>query len=181
MGTWRVVDGTTTPAELFEPKRKLLLLLHHPLHFPALVIGSLGEWEVKELWRQLIGVLGWLDTGLRDWVYPTVSVLLVASFFAPLPLPRAKRYQVAAASVVTSTVYVLAVYFIFYMTWTPVDEDWIWGVQGRYFVVLLAPIALAWTALVNWGPGEMTRSAIAISGAALSGAAVVEALVRANW
>jgi len=181
VGTWRVVDGTNTPGELFEPKRKLLLLLNHPLHFPALVMGSLGAWDVKELWRQLIGVLGWLDTGLRDWVYPTISGLLVASCFAPLPLAPAKRYQIAAASVLTFTTYVFAVYFIFYMTWTPVDADWIWGVQGRYFVVLLAPMALTCAALVNWGPGEMTRSAIAICGATLSGAAVVDALIRANW
>jgi hypothetical protein len=54
-------------------------------------------------------------------------------------------------------------------------------VQGRYFVVLLAPMALACAALANWGPGEMIRSAIAICGATLSGVAVVDALMRANW
>jgi len=38
------------------------------------------------------------------------------------------------------------------MKWTPVDADWIWRVQGRYFVVLRAPMALACAALANWGP-----------------------------
>jgi hypothetical protein len=164
---------------LFDPKRKLLLLPNDPLQ--VLMIGSLSAWDVKEHWRQLFGVLGWLDTGLHDWVYPTVSGRLVTSWFCTLSLTPAKRYQIAAASVFTFTAYVFAVYFIFYMKWTPVDSDWIWGVQGRYFVVLLAPMALACAALANWGPGEMIRSAIAICGAILSGVAVIDALMRANW
>jgi hypothetical protein len=105
----------------------------------------------------------------------------VASLFSRLPVAFATRCRIAALSLLCVTAYVLAVYFIFYMTWTPVDSDEIWGVQGRYFVVILAPIALACAALVNWGPGDLTRSVIAISGGALSGAAVVDALLRANW
>lgn len=93
-----------------------------------------------------------LDTGLHDWVYPAVSGLLATSWFCTLSLTPAKRYQIAAASVLTFTAYVFAVYFIFCMKWTPVDADWIWRVQGRYFVVLRAPMALACAALANWGP-----------------------------
>jgi uncharacterized membrane protein len=179
VGTWRMIEGANMPAELFDPKRKLLLLLNDPLHFAALVIASLSKWD--ELWRQLIGVLGWLDTHLRDWVYAILSGLLVASFVGPLPLPRARRYQIAAASVLAVIAYFVAVYLIFYLAWTPADAPSIPGVQGRYFVVALAPLALACAAVINWGPREMTKAAIAICGATLSGAAVIEALLRVNW
>jgi uncharacterized membrane protein len=179
VGTWRMIEGANAPVELFDPKRKLFLLLNDPLHFAALVIASLSTWD--ELWRQLIGVLGYLDTHLRDWVYPVLSGLLVASFFGSLPLPRARRYQIAAVSALAVIGYFLAVYMIFYLAWTPADAPSIAGVQGRYFVVALAPFALACVAIINRGPREMTKAAIAICGASLSGAAVIEALLRANW
>jgi uncharacterized membrane protein len=179
--TWRVIEGTQTPAELFEPQRKWQLLMHRPWHFPELIVGSLDPYDAKEIWRQLIGILGWLDTALMPWVYPLLSALLLASFLAPLPLGPGARYRIAAVSIVAALAYFLAVYFIFYMTWTPVNAEEIWGVQGRYFLVMLAPLAIACAALVNRGPGEDVRAALAISSACVSGAAVLEALLRANW
>jgi hypothetical protein len=56
----------------------------------------------------LIGVLGWLDAEVRDWIYPTVSGLVIARCFAAMPLAPTKRYQIA--SVLTFGTYVLAVY-----------------------------------------------------------------------
>jgi uncharacterized membrane protein len=181
VGAWRVAAGTQRPAELFGPTRKLALLLTDPLHFPASLIASLGAWELHNLWRQLIGVLGWLDTGLQEWIYPIVSTFFVASFFAPLPLQRAVRYRIATVSAMAVFGYVIAVYLIFYLTWTPVDEVKIWGVQGRYFVAMLAPIAVIGAAIINRGPSETVRSAIAICGAVLSGTAIIEAILRVNW
>jgi uncharacterized membrane protein len=181
VGAWRVAQGTGTPAQSFEPARKLALLFGDPLRFPKGMIASLGSWEVHNLWRQLIGVLGWLDTGLREWVYPVVSAGLVASFFTPLPLERALRYRIAAASGLGVAGYTILVYLVFYLTWTPVDAQEIWGVQGRYFVVVLAPLALCVSALVNRGPSPGMRSALAVGCATLSGTAIIEALVRVNW
>jgi uncharacterized membrane protein len=181
VGAWRVASGLGMPAELFEPTRKISRLFADPLHFPALLLASLGIWELNQLWRQLIGVLGWLDTGLRDWLYPVLSALLMASVIVPLPLDRVVRYRVAAASIVAAVAYILAVYLIFYLTWTPINATEIWGVQGRYFVVLLAPLAVAIAALVNRGLRERTRSALAIGSAVLSIAATIDAILRVNW
>jgi uncharacterized membrane protein len=181
VGAWRVAQGTDTPAQSFEPARKFALLFADPLLFPKGMIASLGAWEVHNLWRQLIGVLGWLDTGLREWVYPVVSAGLVASFFAPLPLERALRYRIATACGLGVAGYIILVYLVFYLTWTPVDAPEIWGVQGRYFVVVLAPLALCVSAIVNRGPSPGMQSALAVGCATLSGAAVIEALVRVNW
>jgi hypothetical protein len=55
------------------------------------------------------------------------------------------------------------------------------GVQGRYFVAQFVPIAVTCAALVNWGAGEMTKAAASICSATLSGTAVVEVLMLANW
>ena len=81
------------------------------------MIGSLSARDVKDLWQPSWG----LDAEVRDWIYPTVSGLAIASHFAPMSFAPTKRYQIASA--LTFGTCVLAVYFIFYLTWTPVDVD----------------------------------------------------------
>jgi uncharacterized membrane protein len=180
VGVWRVSLGTHTPAEFFGAGQQLLLWLSDPLRFPRMLVASLGSWEIHELWRQLIGVLGWLDTALQGWVYPSLSALLIASFFAPLPLDAATRRRIAVICLSAAVAYALCVYLIFYLAWTPTTASEIWGVQGRYFVVVLAPLAVGIAALVNRGPSEFARAAIALCAAALSGYATIEAILRVN-
>jgi uncharacterized membrane protein len=181
VGAWRVSAGTHTPPEMFGAKQQLVLMLSDPLRFPSMLLASLGHWEVIQLWRQLIGILGWLDTELQGWIYPTLSALLVATCVAPLPLEAAMRRRIAAACAVTALAYVLCVYLIFYLVWTPINAQQIWGVQGRYFVVVLAPLAVVAAAMINRGPNATIRAALAVAMATLSGLATIEALLRVNW
>jgi hypothetical protein len=91
------------------------------------------------------------------------------------------RYRIAAAFGLGVAGYIVFVYLVFYLTWTPVDAAEIWGVQGRYFTVVLAPLAVTVSAIVNRGPNSGMRTAIAVGCATLSGAATIEALLRVNW
>ena len=43
--------------------------------------------NLAELWRQVVGVLGLFDTVLQAWVYPVLTVLLLATFFTPATAP----------------------------------------------------------------------------------------------
>jgi hypothetical protein len=179
--TWRMVELTGQDAVSFDPAARLAYLLEHPLHFPAAVIRALGEKELMELWRQLIGVLGLFDTVLQTWVYPAISALVVGTFFSQLPLTRTLRWRVAVVAAVTTLAYAVAVYLICYLTFTPLDADSVWGVQGRYFVPILPLVAIMVAAIVDRGPDERLRAALAISAAVLSGGASVEAILRADW
>ncbi|MBO0756094.1 MAG: DUF2142 domain-containing protein [Bradyrhizobiaceae bacterium] len=181
VGAWRVSAGTNTPPEMFGAKQQLVLLLSHPLRFPSMLLATLGHWEIVQLWRQLIGTLGWLDTGLQGWTYPTLSALLVATCISPLPLDAAVRRRLAAACAVTALAYVLCVYLIFYLVWTPTNVEVIWGVQGRYLVVVLAPLAVVAAATINRGPSATIRATLAVATATLSAVATIEALLRVNW
>src|SRR5437763_5247940 len=104
--------------------------------------------------------------------------MLPLPFLVRVPLDRRTRYRIAAVAGMTALSYIVTVYVTFYLAWTPIDSGWIWGVQGRYFVVILPLIGLAAAALVNRGPSEIARALIATSGAVLSGGATVEAIVR---
>jgi uncharacterized membrane protein len=178
---WRMVETSGEDLAAFDPVVKILYLLDHPLHFPAAVLGTFHEKDLGELWRQVIGVLGLFDTVLQSWVYPMISALLLATFFTRLPIAPAARRQVAAVVSGTILAYVVTVYFVCYLVFTPLDADLVWGMQGRYFVPILSLVAVVVTAAVNRAPDEWLSAAMAISAAVLSGVASVEAILRTDW
>ena len=179
VGTWRVIAGTGVPAERFDLGTKLSFMLANPLHFFAAMFSTLDNW--RELSRSAIGILGWGDTHLQIWVYPVLGGLLLVTACAPLELARNARLRAGLIAGLAALGYFVFVFLIFYLTWTPVDEPKIWGVQGRYFVPMLPPLALAVAALVNRGLGEGTRGVLAGAGAVLAGAATLEAIWRMHW
>jgi uncharacterized membrane protein len=180
MAAWRIVATTNLPAEQFDPVWKLGFMLQHPLHFPYAMLNTIAtEWN--GLWRQLIGVLGWLDMGLQPVAYPLISAALIAVALERLDLDRSTRLRLALVGIVTVVAYTTAVYMILYMTWTPPHETTVWGVQGRYSVPALPALAIAIAAAVNWGFGEKARAGVAIAGACGSGVACIETLWRVLW
>ena len=64
-----------------------------------------------------------------------------------LQVSGATRARVAVISGLVVLSYVMLVYLIFYLTYTPLDVDHVRGVQGRYFVIVL-PVAAIFVATV---------------------------------
>jgi uncharacterized membrane protein len=175
---WRQVDLTGRAAQEFSPTWKLAFMLQHPLHFPAAVAGTVKE--IYWLWLSLIGVLGLVDTYLRDWVYPVLSLLLIAACLTPMGGNLATRGRIAAVAGLVAVAYCLAVFLIFYLIWTPIDAVEVLGVQGRYFVPCLPLLAVAY-GVVGRGLDEWARAGAAVGGATLSGLAITEAILRVDW
>jgi uncharacterized membrane protein len=178
---WRMVEITGRDPNAFNPLAKLADMIEHPVRFPAAVFNALGEHGAGDLWLQLIGVLGLFDTVLAPWVYPAVSVLLAASFLARLPLTAADRVRVPMLAAVTALAYILVVYLVSYLVFTPRDASTVWGVQGRYFVPILSLVAIMVAAAVNHGPSDRVSAMAAVSLAVLSGCACLEAILRVDW
>ena len=179
VAAWRLVELTGAAAHEFSPGWKLRFMLAHPLEFPEAVIGMLANKDAIEFSYQVIGVLGLFDTVLQPWVYAAIGLLLVGTFISPLG--RAARRSCALAAGVTALAYCLAVVLIFYLIWTPVSADQVWGVQGRYFVPILPLVAIASAALLDRGPDIRITAMLAIAAAILSGAGSVEAILRTDW
>jgi uncharacterized membrane protein len=178
IGAWRISEGSGLPPQEFDPVWKLQFLLDHPREFIFAAITSLDY--TGELWRQLIGVFGWLDVRMRSWVYPIVSLLLVLTFFDRLEFGRTTRWKVASIAAFTAFCYCLAVFGTFFITLTPSTAERIHGLQGRYFIVILPLLALGVSAVVNRGLGR-AGAPVAIASAFISAAAMMEALWRAHW
>ena len=91
------------------------------------------------------------------------------------------RARVAVISGLVVLSYVILVYLIFFLTYTPLDVDHVRGVQGRYFIIVLPVAAVFVAAVINRELPNGMPSAIAIAGSLLSGTATVEALFQAHW
>jgi uncharacterized membrane protein len=76
--------------------------------------------------------------------------------------------------------YVILVYLIFFLTYTPLDVDHVRGVQGRYFVVVLPVAAICVATVLNRELPSTLPAAIAITGSVIAGVATVESLFRAH-
>jgi uncharacterized membrane protein len=179
VAAWQLVEITGGAAEQFDPGWKLRFMLSQPLAFPQAVLGMIANKDALEFWHQVLGVLGLFDTLLQPWVYTAIGLLLAGTFVSPLGCGSRRACALAAGA--TALAYCLVVVLIFYLIWTPVHADQVWGVQGRYFVPVLPLIAVAVAALLDRGPDIRITAMLAIAAAILSGAGSIEAILRTDW
>jgi uncharacterized membrane protein len=179
MAAWRMIAGTGEPAEHFNIGWKLKFLLAQPQHFVNAALGTLGN--LYDLWREAIGGLGWRDTHLPLAIYLVLSAMFVATCLVRLDCDVSTRRRIAVFSWLTVLGYWAAIFLIFYLAWTPIHTEWIHGIQGRYFTIILAPAVVAIAAMVNRGSREAITATVAIAGAVLSGIAMVDAVIRSQW
>lgn len=144
----QVVPGAQARALLADPGRVVRIAI-------ATWNGRQGM-ENLAYWREIIGVLGWIDAPLPRLFY----VLLLAALFgaALLALPE-RRWPLApldslvlASGLVGAT---LLVFALEYLTWTAVGAPAVDGVQGRYFLPLLMFVPLLLPPLGRWWPPLM--------------------------
>jgi hypothetical protein len=180
IAAWRLLEAETVPREQFNPLWKLAYMWEHPLHFPLAVWKALSVWG-NRLWVELLGVLGWQDILLSPWIYLVLTIALMIVPLEKLDLRGRERARVALITGLTALAYIVMVYLIFYLTYTPIEIDHVRGVQGRYFVIALPVIAIFIAAACNTGLPRGVLAATAIIGSLLSGISTFEALLEAHW
>jgi hypothetical protein len=121
LAAWRVREGHDYPPEQFDPLWKLAYMWEHPLHFPMAAWTAVRDWGAP-LWPELIGILGWQDIRLRPWTYLVPTILLLAMPLQRLPADGTTRARVAVLTGLVVLGYVVLVYLIFFLTYTPVDS-----------------------------------------------------------
>jgi uncharacterized membrane protein len=134
-----LIDLVPPTAPGHSPSGQLQLLVTHPLMLPTLIVNSFqyqGVWLLKTLF----GGLGWLDTLLPDWYYWVATAVLVGACAAPASNGPLLFPLVLAVSTIASLFAATCV--ALYMTWTPLGQATINGLQGRYMLPVL-PL-LAW-------------------------------------
>src|ERR1700736_1142322 len=178
IAAWRLQLEEHHPPEHFDPVWKLVYMWDHPSHFPLAMWRAMSGWWHR-LWQELIGILGWQDVLLQSWTYIILTSLLVLVPFQKIQLDG--RTRVIIITGLTAAGYVVLVYLIFFLIYTPVDIDHVRGVQGRYFVIALPAAAIFVTSLINRQLPNGVVPSIAIIGSMTSGATTLEALFRVHW
>jgi hypothetical protein len=180
VAAWRVREGHNYPAEQFDPLWKLSYMWEHPFHFPMAAWTAVSEWGAP-LWPELIGILAWQDVRLRPWTYIVLTVLLLLAPLQKLPLDGATRARVAVMTGLAVLSYIVMVYLIFFLTYTPVDSPHVLGVQGRYFVIALPMAAIFMASLINLELPRGAPALIGITGSMIAGITTVGAVLEAHW
>jgi hypothetical protein len=93
----------------------------------------------------------------------------------------AVRTRVAVITGLAVLGYVVTVYLIFFLTYTPLNIDHVRGVQGRYFVIALPIAAIFLASVINSDLPRRVLATLAITGSLLSGITSFQALLGAHW
>ncbi len=112
-------------------------LLHHPGAIVTVVVNSWGARGLFYL-KSFVGLLGWLDTPLADWVYIVIAACLVALGILFLVGSKWNTPLFGWIALAAGLGY-LAVALTLYVDFSPVYSPTILGFQGRYLLPL-APL-----------------------------------------
>lgn len=139
---------------LVSPSANLMRLLERPLFFFELISKT---WRIgyDNLARQFVGELGAFEVILPTAYHFFMGMILAVGLLAALLERNGPGWRATAiigAAVLTG---IFGILLSLYITWTPVHETYIEGVQGRYFL----PLALVLVAAIPaMGTGATLRA-----------------------
>jgi uncharacterized membrane protein len=110
------------------------IIVTQPSSLPlALFRTFTNDWV--DLWGSVIGRFGWYDTPMPKWVGTVGGLACLCAAFAPGNRPP--YWRPALWSLITFGAVMLAIAAALYMSWTPVGNATVHGLQGRYFLPIL--------------------------------------------
>ena len=142
-GLWSLlVRDFYTPTNGANAPEQLSFLIKQPWVFFVIAFKTFLESWVG-LFVSFIGVLGFLDVWLPNWIYFTYPfALLAAALFDPdckIKFGLLPRFWILLICIVIFLLIELSMYLV----WTQVGASIVCGVHGRYFLPLGVPFLLA--------------------------------------
>ena len=129
--------------------QQLSFIMHHPRAYGVVVWQTFAEFGANYL-EGFIGILGWLDVYLPDWLVIAFWLVLVASLgIDRLEQKSLNRGQKVIFGSVASA-QVLVIITALYLSWTPVTNPVVLGVQGRYFLPVGLTLVPAVAGSLRW-------------------------------
>src|ERR1700730_6211636 len=122
-------------------------LAAHPLAYLEVLAGQFSD--LRFLYWSGVGKLGWLKVYLPDFAYVLpLCGLLLGVLAQPRDGPRLPALAVAWHALLLAGACVLIITAAF-LVWNNVGSATVEGVQGRYFLPLLALVAAMWCSIVR--------------------------------
>lgn len=119
---------------------QLTLLLHNPLHVIHMLVVSLVV-NMNDYIQSLFGKINWnyVDVPMLIIIILALGFVL-AAVYAQEGLDKLSKG--AGLFFVLTCLCAVSIFGVFYLTFTPATSPTIQGVQGRYFIPLMVPIAI---------------------------------------
>ncbi len=125
--------------ELIKPDLQIAKIINHPLEYLNIIFYTF-EIMYKFYYQSIIGILGYLDTMLKPWMYSYVFLSLILSVFISNNIDfKINNYQRFGLLLMCLAIILLTMTGMFLIT--PINSTVIVGVQGRYFIPALICLA----------------------------------------
>lgn len=129
------------------PKAQIAFIKEHFFSFLQVAFVGLKHY-CPILFREAVGVLGWLDTHLHAAVYWICSVGFLGLTLADRRGER--RVLLPFTALITATVTYLLVVISIFSVWNPVGVLMLNGLQGRYLLPLVPCIVVSFCYTIPW-------------------------------
>ena len=147
MGAWNIANAHKIAGDLrpggFDPKYQLRVALTRPLQFLGVVYNGYFHYPLagsgRGLYRQFIGLLGWLDLVFPPLLYVVAGLFLALQVLVPNDGP-ALGPRARALLLISFALVFMGISLAMFVEATPVSSTVLLGVQGRYFTAV-APAA----------------------------------------
>lgn len=114
-------------------------IIEDPLSYMSILINTVGTDILRQFYiNSFIGILGWLDTPLPDYVYnsyiPMLLLAIILDKRNDIVVRWKMRYIFGMAFCLIFILIMISMYMIMAGTGTKIGDGLITGVQGRYFI-----------------------------------------------
>jgi uncharacterized membrane protein len=129
------------PNAAVDPWSQAAFMREQPVTFLGICLASCVQ-QSRQLFQQFVGVLGWLDTPLPRWANTLLGFGFVAqALIAGLNVRMTIWFRLTL--LLSMLLQVVAICGFVYVSWCPTGQEWISGLQGRYFLPLAAFVLVA--------------------------------------
>ena len=126
-------DRNTIPEGINSIEQKRFIL-NNPLQYLGILFNSVFISQRTFHLDSFIGILGWLNKPLPKWLINFYLLILIITAF----LLSNNDIKIGLTNkLIIASIFIAGVVFIetgLYITWTPVGQNYIMDVQGRYFI-----------------------------------------------
>lgn len=128
-----LLGEVAVPVAWSEPGNQAKFIMAHPWEYAKVLDATLSiSWDIYT--QSFIGVLGWLDTWLPPWIYPSYLAVMLGVAVVDKGGGRPMRFGERLLVVVTCSAMFVLILTSQYILYTIPRYPTILGVQGRYFI-----------------------------------------------
>lgn len=152
-----------SPGGAIDFSKQLQVIMQNPLFFIRAVLRSYITTNATPIYLGFVGVLGWLTISLPIWI---TGGWLLTLFKSAQGNKKSTKASLNALQLFTFFIVPVMLAMLLtlglYLTWTPVGSALVDGLQGRYFIPIIA-ILLPLLMLNKSGPDNGSRVFIMLS------------------